>query len=155
MRQYAVIVNLESAQAERYTMSSLPLHITILSIFSSDQQHSFFTTILAKIAEDARQLTVRTAGRALFGVDQDIPVTLVENSDQLRKLHLRLLDAVSDHVSFRAPQFVGDGYGPHITDQGDRKAGRGDSLILDNLMLVEIVDEDVHVRSDHILSSAT
>ena len=155
MRQYAVIVNLESEKSDRYTMSSLPLHLTILSIFFSDKPPSFFTTQVIDIADDTRQFNIKTTGRALFGINEDISVTLVKKNDELRKLHLRLLDAVSDHVSFRAPQFLGDGYGPHITDQGDREAPGDGDLLVGKLMLVEIIDQDVLVRSDHILSSAT
>jgi len=32
MRQYAVIANIESERSDHYTMSTLPLHVTLLSL---------------------------------------------------------------------------------------------------------------------------
>lgn len=155
MRQYAVITNLESERAVHYTLSSLPLHVTILSIFFSDEQPLLFSETLGALATKTRSINTRTTGRALFGVNEDIPVTLVKKTKELNDLHQQRLKAVSEYVSFRAPQFTGRNFGPHITNQQDRSVPEETDLLLDNLSLVEIIDQDVLVRSIHHLSAAT
>lgn len=155
MRQYAVIANLDGSGVNRYTMSSLPLHVTILSIFYSEEAPSFFGEIANDIAKASDAINVETIGRALYGVDEDIPVTLVRKTPALANLHHRLLDRVSGNVTFRTPQFTGDNFGPHVTDQSERYLPEGTDLVLDNLTLVEIEDQDVIVRSVHDLRIAT
>ena len=154
MRQYAVIANLETVRGKHFSLSSLPLHVTILSIFFSVERPSFFSKVLKNAAAETRTVTVKTIGRALYGVNRNVPVTLVDRSHELKKLHLKLLDEVSEKVSFQAPQFTGENYGPHVTDQEDRSIPVGIDLSVDNLSLVEIVEPDVVIRSVHHLAIA-
>jgi hypothetical protein len=135
-------------------MTSLPLHVTILTIFFSEEQPPFFASILQRVAMETRSFSTQTTGRALYGVDEDIPVTLVQMTTELGELHQTLLDEVSGSVSFLAPQFVGENFGPHVTDQSEHSIPVGTTFPVDNLMLVEIIDQNVFVRSFHSLGAA-
>ena len=152
MNQYAVLINLESKTADRYTLSSLALHVTILGIFSTKQNAQFFTAVLAEQAESQTSIKTVATSRALFGINRDIPVTVVEQTEPLLQLHTNLINSVRDVAEFRAPQFIGSAFGPHVTDQGNRRVEVGSKVILDNLTLVEILDQDVLVRSIHTLT---
>lgn len=145
MRQYAIIANLERNGTKHYTLSSLPLHVTVLSIFFSEREAEFFVKIIGSVASGFGAIKTHTTQRALFGVDEDIPVTLVEKTDELERLHLRLLKKVTDTVTFRAPQFTGRNFGPHVTDQSGTSVDVGKQLIIDNLSLVEIKDQEVTI----------
>lgn len=147
MRQYAVIANLEDTREGQYTMTSLPLHVTFLSIFFSNESASFFARINEEIAKGTHAIRVITTGRTRYGAHQEIPVTLVEEVPEIANLHNQLLDRVSAHTSFRAPQFTGANFKPHVTDQGERVVSVGTQLELNNLTLVEIEEQDVIVRS--------
>ena len=132
-------------------MSSLPLHLTILSIFFSEKDPSFFSGIANETTGSCKPLIVRATKRALFGVGEDVPVTLIEKTPELAELHNQILSRVSGYVSFRAPQFVGDNFSPHVTDQAGRAVSLDTKLELDNLTLLEIEDQNVIVRSTHRL----
>ncbi len=139
---FAVIANLE-AGADGYTMATLPLHVTLLTIFESTLDSAQLNTIVGAVAAANTAFDVPSLERALFGVNEDVPVTRVVRSPALFALHSQLLSEVKDHARFRTPQFTGDGYGPHVTDQGERCLAVGETARIDNLTLVEISGEDV------------
>ena len=145
MNQYAVMTNLDSGPAAACTLASLPLHVTILSIFFSQSPAPVISGLLEDAAACFKATRVTTIGRARFGVNRDIPVTLVEPTDTLIGWHTGLLRAVSGHATFRAPGFLGEHYTPHVTDQQARALAVGEDILLDNLTFVQITGEDVHV----------
>ena len=155
MYQYAVIANLERDGTDLYTLSSLPLHVTILSIFFSEREPLELARLVIDAAAGRQSFSIKVTGRALFGPDADIPVTTVEKTEMLEALHLRLLEATAGTASFRAPQYTGDGFSPHVTDQAGRTLQEDQSVMIDNLTFVEIDGQDVRVVEVMNLASAT
>ncbi len=154
MTQYAVIAILDEPAAA-YTMTTLPLHLTFLGIFSSLEAPAFFSAKIEAVAGATPPLTTTARDRAMFGVGKDIPVTTVEKTPAIAALHETLLAAVDGHAEFRAAQFTGEGFGPHVTDQGGRCIEPDTVINIEALSLVEVVGDDVFVRAMHPLTCAT
>lgn len=119
-----------------------PLHITLLPWFSASRdQHSQIKNSLAYVAQSTSAIPVEVGERALFGPLQDIPVNLISNQDNLRKLHQNLLNAIGlMQLPLVNPKYTGADYTAHISQYEDRYANQGDKIMVDSIYLVQLTN---------------
>ena len=119
---------------------TVPLHLTVLpKVRLPADRSADLSAVVDDIAATTAPIAVVADGRAGFGHDGEIPVTTVELSATLRRLHLRLRDDVLRVGAVAAqPAYSGDGYRPHVSDTGDgAKVSPGEQMLLTSLTILD------------------
>jgi len=146
MTKYAVIANLEEAKSA-HKLSDLPLHITLLGIFSSDKKPEYFSSILESAAKGYNIVKTKTIGRQNFGDEkQPTMVSELEKTKDFEDLHKALITSFGDELKTMNANFQPDIYRPHVTDQNKKSVSIDADIVINNLTLVEINDDDVFER---------
>lgn len=145
-KKYAIISNLETAKPV-HKLDDLPLHVTLVGIFSSSKEHEHFKPFLDTVSRNLSAVSVKTIGREDFGEQQkSIMVTTLEKTEELASLHQKLIESLGDDIKTMNPNFLPDTYRPHVTDQNDKRVSEESQVVINNLTLVEIKDNDVFER---------
>ncbi len=139
------------------TYNPLPSHLTLMSRFWSDLSPDELAEVVRPLFQQARPIELIFGEAAMLGPKQ-VAVHLIENTEELKSLHLRLHDLLNTTgVTYTAPQFVGNGYKPHVSRrEGDQfNAGHKQMANAAYLIEVEIKGEDHlrHIRVKFDLSS--
>lgn len=97
------------------TFTKWPLHITLLPWFRARKQKDLVSAI-EQVVHEQRPLIVLLGETALFGKNRDKIVRLAQPEDELRSLHVLLMDAVCDMGAvLEDMSFVSYKYKPHVT----------------------------------------
>lgn len=121
-REYLIVLPIEPIPAHGFYASneSLPLHCTIMHWFrpSQDCLRTLDEGIERVALEPEFQAIELVSERAeLFGPNNDIPVHVLADNDQLRMLHTSVFTFLKQMNSLPEElQWVGDKYRPHVTD---------------------------------------
>ncbi|SDT33032.1 2'-5' RNA ligase family protein [Microlunatus soli] len=125
---------------DHFEQGTVPLHLTTLPKIRVPQANlSAVLTAFRRIANATKPMTATAADYDHFGAAADVGVTTIEISDQLRTLHLSLLEAARQAAALPIQlAYHGDGYRPHVTHahNGDRVCP-GDSMDLTALAVLD------------------
>lgn len=119
----------------------LPLHCTLMQWFElggefaerriSDQ----IEMICASFGKE--KLAVVARERALFGPNDDMPVSVLARGDDLNFLHTSLLLGLAmEHAVFKELRWVGAGYRAHVADVSGRSLALGSTHACDHMALI-------------------
>jgi hypothetical protein len=123
---------------DAFTLREWPLHLTVAPTFVIEGGLLAMLPAVAPILTAQPALRLRVGPEAGFGHALDVPVSLVEPAVELTRLHTGLVVALlAVGARFDDPEFVGDGYRPHITLKGVAALPPGDHL---NLAQAAVVD---------------
>ncbi|HEY9291312.1 MAG TPA: 2'-5' RNA ligase family protein [Microlunatus sp.] len=121
-------------------IGAVPLHMTVLTKVPVARDRSAAVAAAVRgIAATTAPVSIVASGRAGFGHGGAVQVTTVEMSDQLRRLHSRLLnDVCRAGADLVHPVYSGDGYRPHVSDTHDGQLiNPGDQLVLTTLAILD------------------
>jgi hypothetical protein len=137
MPHYVAVLPLEPLNVgDGFSMSAWPLHVTIVSNFSSELVPAAVGALLTPAPQ---AMDVVVGGEAMFGARENVRVALVEHSNTLHAAHRDLVDRVrSSGAEFDNPEYLDDGYRPHVTATKRGRAQIGDRLHLTQLALVDM-----------------
>lgn len=125
------------AVGERFLTRDWPLHVTIVPVFTAGAGLEQITDALR-----GSRLSVTGAGEERFGRGNSIRVTVIEPSADILSLHRTLLDALAPlNPTFDDPNFVGDGYRPHVTRRAFGGVDEGELLELTQLAVVDMTPD--------------
>lgn len=114
-----------------------PLHVTLLPWAETDTDLGELEAAIESALAQFGPLDAEGGDDELFGDDEDIDVTLVEDDGTLAALHRELLVALRPlGVRVLQPRHVGVAYRPHVTVQGDERIERGERITLDAVALL-------------------
>jgi 2'-5' RNA ligase len=146
--QKYTIVSLLEPQPVEYEFSSKnwPLHVTLAATFSVGTELFSFLNNVTLIARQYTPIKTHITETALFGKDNDMPVTLVENTAILQQLHEELVAAIlTAKGAFNEPAYTLQGYKPHIT-QTD-KVLPDTTITINNITVIDMFpNENPHSR---------
>lgn len=146
MRKYAVISNLETPKPV-HDLHNLPLHVTLIGIFSSLELPEYFEPIIKQVAQKHSTIHSSATGRQNFGIEEKpIMVTELQNTEQLKSLHQDLISALSGNLTDMNPHFLPGTYRPHVTDQNERAVSPREKIVLVNLTFVQIDGNNVYEK---------
>lgn len=130
-----------------FSRGAWPLHIT-LTHFSSELPPDRLAEILGEPASAALGAEIRIGRDDMFGSRRTVPVSLVEHSGALQRLHEDMVQALSESgARITSPHFSGENYRPHVTVTNDRRVNRGDTFRMNQIGLVEMrPDGDATIR---------
>lgn len=124
-----------------------PMHVTILDTFKTDWQPDMLCSRLSSVAKTIAPFDTIPTEKAMLGEDKTIPVRLLQREGAMLALHNRLMSLVDEGLFiFNTPQFVGEGFLPHATDQEDYQVKIGTSYRLDNISLVDMFPDNDYTR---------
>lgn len=146
MNKYAVISVLES-QAKTYSLANLPLHVTLLGIFTSDSNIESLATMLDSGAKGQAAVITKVIGRKNFGDERnELMVSELDKTPELARLQEALILAFGKQLETMDKNFQPKTYRPHVTDQNTRIAPSDKPVIIDNLTLVEVTENSAIER---------
>jgi len=136
----------------------VPLHLTVVTKVAVPRDRSAAVAVAVRdIAATIAPFSVVASGRAGFGHGGTVEVTTVEMSDQLCRLHFRLLNDVcragADPVQ---PAYNGDGYRPHVSNTRDGQLlSPGEQLVATTLAILDCTLPTRQLTDMVMLSGAT
>src|ERR1700712_4209047 len=126
MRFIVVLPLRPLAVGDRFLTRDWPLHITIVPVFTADATLERVTDALA-----GSRLTVTGGVEERFGRGHSIRVTVIVPTPNILGLHRSLMQNLAPlHPLFEEPEFVGDGYRPHVSRRPFGGVETGDVLKL-------------------------
>lgn len=122
-----------------FSLRAWPLHVTVVSNFTTSLPAHAIGHLLAPVIEDSGTITASVGSETLFGRNFNVRVNLVDENPGIRRLHERMLDALdnTDGV-YHDPGFLHAGFRPHVTATKLGRVSPGDSLVLRQVALVDM-----------------
>lgn len=142
MHAYLLVLEVTPMDSGR-TYAMLPLHCTLVHWFWLDLDPLDLTKQLELLAKHTPPLLLRSGKEATYtGKTKQgtIPVTVntVELTPALKKLHFQICNELDElNVRYTAPQYIKEGYGPHITHQNEERLPKGATHMSTAMYLVE------------------
>jgi 2'-5' RNA ligase len=127
-----------------FSLQDWPLHLTVAPTFviGGDDVDSDIADVVAAVTPTVTEqpsLTVRAGSDAGFGHSGKIPVTLIEETAELSRLHQRLLSALlAIGAVFDDPEYAGQGYRPHVTVTRLARVSAGEPMTLRQAAVVDM-----------------
>lgn len=121
MHAYLLALEIEPVDINRVYVA-LPLHCTMMSWFYSDKPPAEVVRAIQPVVQNHEPIELVSGEPDSFGVEKDVPVNRLVDEQQLMQFHEALHGALqSIGASYKSPQWVGQGFTPHVTRQ---KSGR-------------------------------
>ncbi len=134
-------------------MSDWPLHVTLSPRFAVDIKQPNLVTDLKNLLAKKKPIKTIVKKDEKFGQDHHILVSLLELTSKLLELHNEVLDLLESYGAiFDEPNFSRSGYRPHITVQKSGRVNRGDTIMINNLTLVDMYPEQ-NIKQRKILET--
>ncbi len=144
MKSYLVALEITSVEIGK-TYNGLPLHCTLVNWFQTNKIEYLITDI-QKLLESQPPVLLKVGNEDQFtGMTSSGPIPVrvnkVQKTRAIKKLHDEIVAMLKAYdVDFVAPQYLNEGYVPHITHQEDGRAQQGDAIGVDSLFVAEADD---------------
>lgn len=147
-QKYSVVCFFEpQAKSHQFSASDWPIHVTILDTFKTEWQLDPLSKTLGEIATTVAPFDAIPISEAILGEEKDVPIKLLQLQGGILALYEKLMSLVEEgSFVFNTPQFVGDGFLPHATDQTDSQVKTGKSYRLGSISLIDMFPDDNHLR---------
>ena len=124
-----------------------PLHITILDTFNTQWPLDKLREELGKIADETIIFDALPDHKSMLGEDKDVPVMVLVRDEAMSALHDDLMRLEHDgSFVFNTPEFVGNGFLPHATDQDNGTIKVSKLYPLTSISLVDMFPSNDHTR---------
>ncbi|GAC1391620.1 MAG: hypothetical protein NVSMB46_04790 [Candidatus Saccharimonadales bacterium] len=118
----------------KFSDDNTPLHLTHIDVLEIDINPESFVRGLREHLKNQFRFKVMPLKDTFFGPEKDIPVTLIEQSPKLMEYHSHLVQYLeTKHAKFDNPQYLKDGYIPHISIYGIRRVAIGKPIIIKSI----------------------
>lgn len=148
-QKYTIIQLLEPvAEGTIYKPADWPLHTTLADIFAIDWSEETLLQNCAQEFQNLKTISTTASDDEWFGENKNIQVTLLEKNAAITELHFALVTFLEKgNVQFNKPEFVRDGFKPHVTTQKDNHLQKGDEVVIDALTIIDMFpDDDPYLR---------
>lgn len=141
MSQKYVIVHFIdiSKVPDEFPYTEWPLHITLLANFTISQPLDKLIEKLELYAQEIEPFEIVSDGEDLFGLNQNVAVSLIQISESIGKVH-NDLTAITKALGaeYDESKFMGEGFRPHATKQINSQLEDKQVLALNNFTLVDM-----------------
>lgn len=122
-----------------YTIENWPVHITLADIFAIDGKPEEVLEDLSSQMASIRTVKSQAVGDDWFGEDRSIHVQLLEITFGLQQLHESILKVLENfNAKFNNPQYIKEGFKPHLTIQKDGEVERKTIFTIDTVTLIDM-----------------
>lgn len=104
-----------------FSTEDWPLHSTIAGVFAFDRSRygNDFNEMITRQSSTGS----RTTEPAFFGANSEVPVMLIERTEEIELLHKNIVDFILSHDgSFNEPHYLYGDFLPHVTIHGSALA---------------------------------
>ena len=132
------------SEGDKVSRRKYPLHVTVVPWFKlgSAIKENLFTSI-SKVTKETKPFQFSVEDEALFGPENDVPVNLVAKNEDLTKLHLKLAYKIEASGAIIESNYAKDLYRPHISHTGALRTQPGDTYLLDDLALLQLLPDEI------------
>jgi len=148
-QKWAVIAPLEKVtEGDVFHYTGFPLHITLAGVFAVDLKGADLAQELTNSLRDQQAIHVTSDQKDWFGPNKDVGVMKINMSDDLMSLYTSIYGTLlSLGAVFNEPQYEGDGYGAHATDQKSATLKPQENVVIDSIAIVDLFpDNDGYQR---------
>ena len=129
--------------AANFSAAAWPLHVTFLPNFTIEWPLAELIHDLNELADAVAPFDITAEGQTAFGLNEDIPVTLIRPDDKVMDLHYKLLLTSHDgSFTYDTPQFINQGFRPHATVQKNNRLHAGQTYRIGDISLVDMYPND-------------
>ena len=143
MHAYLLALEIEPVDSNKVYVA-LPLHLTMMSWFYSDEPPAEIVRCLQSVVDQQQPIELTSAAPDLFGEEKDVPVNRLADETVLKQFHQTLRTTLEPlGITFKSPEWVGDGFTPHVTRQQSGRFEEGRKHLATKLYIVEAVEPDL------------
>jgi hypothetical protein len=135
-QKWCIIALLEDIDKDySFHMSEYPLHITLAGVHDVVWNEKLISEF-EKCLQGVSAFTVEPTQRGTLGTTE---VVLIDKSNELFDLHSQIIEILeANGAVFNNPEWQRDGYIPHYTIQNHASVATGQTLTIDNVVLVDM-----------------
>jgi hypothetical protein len=138
-RLVVILPLLPLSAGDAFTLREWPLHVTVAPTFVIKSGLPGVLPAINPILISRRSLRLSVGPEEAFGRAQNVPVSLIEPTMEIRGLHLRLISALlAVGAQFDDPEFIGAGFRPHVTLKGASRLHSGSDLTFRQVAVVDM-----------------
>lgn len=138
-RRYVIVSFLGVEEPPQSFLKTLwPLHVTIIPPFSTSATPDELNQSMQNICRTYGPIHLKEGRREQFGLQKDIPVTKLDDTDILEKLHRELKEEYGEKIVFPETQYP---FTPHVTDSRGTQLSVEQEKQITSISLVEIDGE--------------
>lgn len=143
MAEKLVVATLEPvAVGEQF--DSLPLHVTLMPWFEISQNNvPLLSRYLGIIASKRTSLQLIGEDFNYFGPKNDVPVRVLKDTKQLRKIHGDIVASVGWSDGRCYSDYIRGSYAPHVSYVGEESINRGEII---EVNAVQLIDRDYNTK---------
>lgn len=149
-QKYTIVCFFElQEKASNFSASEWPLHVTILDIFKTEWPLSMLCNELRRAALTVVPFDTIPTGDVMLGGNKNVSVKLLKSEGGMSALHTTLMGLANEgSFVYNTPEFVGNGFLPHVTNEIDSQIEVGQLYPLDGISLIDMFPNDDHRRRE-------
>ncbi|MEA2701451.1 MAG: hypothetical protein QOE22_160 [Candidatus Parcubacteria bacterium] len=138
MRKFVITSLLEDSPAV-FRQSDWRPHVTIVRPFTTDLPIAQLAERIDHICAQFPKIPITGKSKEFLGPQKEIPVTELESSPILQRLHEEVMQEFGPFV---IPESHVLSFRPHVTDLHSGMFGVGEEAIIGSVSIVEMVDDE-------------
>lgn len=122
-------------------VQELPLHMTCVRWFETQVPCKQIEVALRNLLHSQKPIKLLAGKEDLFGVRKNVPVNRIIRSAELLKFHKTIVTLLNSlPVIHTNPQWINDGWNPHVTHKQNRRMCEGDEFLFNSVSIVSSDD---------------
>ena len=144
IQKYSIVSLLNDVrQGTTFSAAAWPPHLTLVDVFAMNTHSGAVAAKLENIALTTEPIQCQITGYDYFGPQQNIHVALLQKSTQLVRLHTIITTYLQTvHAIYNEPQYVNNGFCPHITLPPGETIATGSVVTISNIALIDMFPND-------------
>jgi len=120
----------------------LPSHLTLMSRFWSQLSPNDLHETVKPLFQQTPPLELHFGGTIALGPKHTV-VHMIEHTEAMQRLHMQLYSLLSSiPVTYTAPQYVSDGYKPHVSVREGDLFATGHRQLTSTAYLIEVTKQN-------------
>ncbi|MFS8120553.1 MAG: 2'-5' RNA ligase family protein [Microcoleus sp.] len=139
-QKYTIVQLLEDmSEGDEYAASGWPLHVTLADIFAIDWDESTLISRCFETFSKFKSVRATVGDEDWLGEDEQTHVTLLNMNAELFNLHIDIIKFLEQgNVRFNTPEFIEQGFKPHLTVRPNARLRKGRTVAFDVLTVIDM-----------------
>lgn len=145
MPKYGIATLLEAQPVGyEFRANNTPLHLTHVDSCIVDLSPEQLAEKLRERLKGLSGFSVTALDDEMLGPNKDIPVTVLDLTQQLKELHALIMQTLErEKAVLKNPHFHNEGFHPHVSIYGSRRTHVGEQVSIENISIgTKLTEED-------------